>query len=116
MRLTKDNDLIQALATQRTDQAFGKTILPWRPRRNRPVTDTHCPEPSQKDVPIGAIVVAYTQTVRKIAINTGYLQGCTRQKFSYFHQGSIAQPSIITPQNKIDQPLSFEEPHCFRMK
>jgi hypothetical protein len=59
MRLTKDNDLIQALATQRTDQAFRYTILPWRPRRNLPVTDTHRPEPSQKDVAIGAIVVAY---------------------------------------------------------
>jgi hypothetical protein len=45
MRLTKDNDLIQALATQRTDQPFRYTILPWRPRRNRPVTDTHRPEP-----------------------------------------------------------------------
>jgi hypothetical protein len=50
MRLTKDNDLIQALATQRTDQPFRYTILPWRPRRNRPVTDTHRPEPRQEDV------------------------------------------------------------------
>ena len=59
MRLAEDNDLIQALAAQRTDQAFRYSILPWRSRCNRPVADTHCLNPRGKDTPISSIIVAY---------------------------------------------------------
>jgi len=51
MRLAKDYDVIQALAAQRTDQTFRYAILPWRSRSNRPVADTHRPEPAVKMCP-----------------------------------------------------------------
>jgi len=59
MRLAKDYDVIQTLAAQRTDQTFRYAILPWRSRSNRPVADTHRPEPGSENVPIGSIIVTY---------------------------------------------------------
>ena len=41
MRLTKNDDVIQALAADRPDQPFGKAILPRRGWRGRLVPDAH---------------------------------------------------------------------------
>src|SRR3974390_810164 len=59
VRLATNNYMIKALATQRTDQTFDNAILAWRSRRDRPVADTHRPDPFGEDMPIGAVIVAY---------------------------------------------------------
>jgi len=41
MRLTDNDDMIQALAADRPDQPFGKSILPRRGWGGRLVPDTH---------------------------------------------------------------------------
>jgi hypothetical protein len=41
MGLTEDNDMIQALAADRSDQPLGEAILPKRGWRDRLVPDAH---------------------------------------------------------------------------
>ena len=41
MRLAEDNDMVQALTPDRSDQPFGKAILPGRCWRDRLVSDAH---------------------------------------------------------------------------
>ena len=41
MLLTECDDMVDALATDRSDQPFGKAVLPWRTGRNRFVADAH---------------------------------------------------------------------------
>jgi hypothetical protein len=59
MRLADDNDLIQALAAQRTDQAFRYAILPWRSRNDRSVANSHRPQPALEDLSVGRVIIAY---------------------------------------------------------
>ena len=57
--LTEDDHMIQALASQRADQTFSNTILPWRSRRDRPVADAHRGDATGEDVPIGPVIIAH---------------------------------------------------------
>jgi hypothetical protein len=57
--LAEDDHMIQALASQRADQTFSDTILPWRSRRNRPVADAHRRDATGEDVPIGPVIIAH---------------------------------------------------------
>jgi len=41
MLLTEDNDMIQAISPDGTDEPFGVSILPGRPSRNRPIPYAH---------------------------------------------------------------------------
>ena len=41
MRLTQDDERVHTLAPDRSDQPFGKAILPSRARRDRLVPDAH---------------------------------------------------------------------------
>ena len=75
MCLAKDHDLIQALASQRADQTFSDTILPWRSRRDRPVADAHRRDASGEDVPIGAVIIAHQVAWRRPGECFGDLPG-----------------------------------------
>src|ERR1700693_697574 len=57
MSLTKNDDMIQALAADRPDQPFGKAILPRRGRCGRLVPDAHGAQSARDDAGIdpGAI-------------------------------------------------------------
>ena len=44
MRLAKDNDVIQTFSANGPDQSFGKSVLPWRARCDRFVSNAHGPE------------------------------------------------------------------------
>jgi hypothetical protein len=58
MRLTKNDDMIQALAADRPDQPFGKSILPRRGWRGRLVPDAHGAQSASDDGAIDAIPVS----------------------------------------------------------
>ena len=49
MRLTENDDMIQALAADRPDQPFGKSILPRRGWGGRLVPDAHGAQPACDD-------------------------------------------------------------------
>ena len=58
MRLTKNDDMIQALAADRPDQPFGKAILPKRCRCGGLVPDAHGAQSACDDGAINAIPIA----------------------------------------------------------
>ena len=58
MPLTKNNDMVKAVATDRTDQPLRMSVLPWRMWRNRPVPDAHGPKTTDEDLGIDAIPIA----------------------------------------------------------
>src|SRR5712675_3332747 len=58
MRLAQDNHMIDALAPDRSDQPFGKAILPRRGWRGRPVPDAHSAQSASNDAAIDPIPIA----------------------------------------------------------
>ena len=58
MSLAKDDEVIEALASDRSDQPFSDAILPRRRRRNRFVPDAHGTNAALNDVAIDAIVIS----------------------------------------------------------
>src|ERR1700687_2779163 len=58
MRLTKNDDMIQALAADRPDQPFGKAILPRRGWCGRLVPDAHGAQSARDDAAIDPVPIA----------------------------------------------------------
>jgi hypothetical protein len=60
VRFADDDQMVQALAAQYSNQTFGQTILPGRSRRDRPVSDAHHRrEPGGEDASIGPVIIAH---------------------------------------------------------
>src|ERR1700757_3961002 len=57
MRLAEDNDVVQTLTPDRSDQPFGKPVLPGRGRCNRFVPDAHGTQSACDDRTVDAITV-----------------------------------------------------------
>ena len=66
MSLAKDDEVIETLASDRSDQPFSEAILPRRSRRNRLVADAHSTNAALSDVAIDAIVISDEVTWRLI--------------------------------------------------
>ena len=58
VRLTQDDEMIDTLAPHRTDQPFGKAILPRRGRRSRLVPNAHGAQSACDDGAIDTIPIA----------------------------------------------------------
>src|SRR5258708_7836729 len=58
MCLARDNDVVQALAPDRSDQPFGKAILPRRGWRGRLVPDPHGAQSARNDAAIDPVSIA----------------------------------------------------------
>jgi hypothetical protein len=56
--LTKDNHVVKAVPPDRTDKPLRVSVLPWRARRDRSVSNAHRPNTPNEDLAIGAIVIA----------------------------------------------------------
>jgi len=66
MRLAKDDHVIQALSSDRSDRSLDVPVLPRRPGCRRSVSDTHGSEASPEDLSVDAIVVANELSGRRI--------------------------------------------------
>jgi hypothetical protein len=58
MPLAKYQDMVKALASDRPNQPLTMAILPWRPRRDRPIPNTHCSKAPDEDLAINAVPIA----------------------------------------------------------
>ena len=56
--LAEDDEVIQALSSNRTDQAFNIGVLPGRSRCRRAIPDAHSFGPPLENFSIGAIAIA----------------------------------------------------------
>jgi hypothetical protein len=57
--LAKHDDIIQAFLPDRADQPFGISVLPWRSRRSRPVTNAHRSQTADENITVDS--VAFTR-------------------------------------------------------
>src|SRR4029077_3713467 len=58
MFLVQDNDVVQTLAPDRSDQPFGKAVLPRRGRCNWLVSDTHGTQSARDDRAVDSISIS----------------------------------------------------------
>src|SRR5664279_6549740 len=58
MLLAQDNDVFQRLAPDRSDQPFGKAVLPRRGRCNWLVSDTHGTQSARDDSAVDSISIS----------------------------------------------------------
>src|SRR5260370_24857723 len=66
MHLAKDNDVVHALTPDRSDQPFGKAVLPGRAWRGRLVPDAHGAQSACDDAALDPIPIAAEVTRRLI--------------------------------------------------
>ena len=57
MPLAKHNDMVQAIPPDRADQPFRISVLPWRSRRSRPVTNAHRSKAADENVAVDGVAV-----------------------------------------------------------
>src|ERR1039458_430687 len=58
MRLAQDNDVVHTLTPDRSDQPFGKSILPERRWCNGPIPDAHGAQSARDDAAIDPVPIA----------------------------------------------------------
>jgi hypothetical protein len=58
MRLAQDNDVVHTFTPDRSDQPFGKSILPGRRWRNGPIADAHGAQSACDDATIDPVAIA----------------------------------------------------------
>src|SRR6202021_3461108 len=58
MRLAQDNDVVNTFAPDRSNQPFGKSILPGRRWCNGPIPDAHCAQSAHDDAAIDPVAIA----------------------------------------------------------
>jgi hypothetical protein len=58
MRLAQDNDVVHTFTPDRSDQPFGKSILPGRRRCNGPIPNTHGTQSTCDDAAIDPVAIA----------------------------------------------------------
>ena len=58
MSLAKDNDVVHTFSPDRSDQPFGKSILPGRRRRNGPIPDAYGAQSACDDAAIDPVAIA----------------------------------------------------------
>src|SRR4051794_34803347 len=69
MMLAKHDQVIKAFASDRADQSFGVTVLPWRSRRCRSVANAHRSEAARKCLSVDPVPI--TDEVLRRALPTG---------------------------------------------
>jgi hypothetical protein len=58
MPLAKYHDMVKAFPSDRPNQPLTIAILPWRPRRDRPIPNAHRTKAPDKDLAINAVPIA----------------------------------------------------------
>ena len=70
MHLAQDNDVVHTLTPGRSDQSFGKAILPGRSRCGRLVPDAHGAQSTRDDAAIDPVAIA-DEVVRSLIPRKG---------------------------------------------
>jgi hypothetical protein len=74
--VAEHNDMVKAIPPDRTDEPLRTSVLPWRPRRNRPIPYAHCSKTPDQCIAIDAISIANDISWRLLpAVCLGELTG-----------------------------------------
>src|ERR1700730_15478905 len=55
MPLAEHNNVVKALPSDRADESFSKSVLPWGTCRRRSIAKIHLSKPSHEDLAIGPV-------------------------------------------------------------
>jgi hypothetical protein len=80
MPLPEHDNMVQAIASDRTDRPFTISILPRRSRRGRPIPNAHRPKAADEDVTVDGVAV--TDDVSRRSSPTIGLDELARNPFS----------------------------------
>src|SRR6266478_10242020 len=80
MCLAQDNDVVQTLTPDRSDQPFGKAVLPRRSRGGWPIPNAHRPKAADEDITVDGVAV--TDDVSRFYFPTIGLGELARNPFS----------------------------------
>src|SRR3982074_2989818 len=69
--LAEHNNVVEAFPSDRTDQPFGISVLPWGTRRRRLIANAHRSKSSDENFTIRAIAIA-DQIVGKLLPSAGF--------------------------------------------
>src|SRR3979409_431648 len=69
--LAEHDNVVKAFPSDRTDQPFGISVLPWGTRRRRLIANAHRSNPSDENVTIRAIPIA-DQIAGKLLPSAGF--------------------------------------------
>ena len=72
MPLPQRHDMVEALASDRSDQPFNMTVLPRRTGRDRPISDAHRTQPECDRDTMGGVTIA--DEVARRLVPTGMLR------------------------------------------
>src|SRR6195256_458493 len=78
MRLAQDDEMVNTLTPDRSDQPFGKAVLPRRGWRSRLVPDAHGAHSARDDAAIDPIPIAAQAS--ELFPNTTVFVGCVRDR------------------------------------
>jgi hypothetical protein len=56
MPFAEHDNMVKTIPSDRTDESLRISVLPWRPRRNRSIPDTHCSKPLDDDIAIDDLI------------------------------------------------------------
>src|SRR5204862_1470225 len=79
MTLAENDHMIKTLASDRADQSFGVTVLPWRSRRCRSVANAHRPNAARKCLAVCSIPI--TEKILRRALPATSLGDLLRDPF-----------------------------------
>jgi hypothetical protein len=58
VQLAEYDNVVEAVPSDRADQPFRMSVLPWRSWGGRPIPNAHCPKTPDEDVAINAVPIA----------------------------------------------------------
>src|ERR1700704_5786539 len=94
MPLPEHDNMVQAIASNRTDRPFTISVLPRRSRRGRPIPNAHRPKATDEDVTVDGVAV--TNDVSRRYFPTTGLGELVRNPFSRWVRGHSQPQDLAT--------------------
>ena len=107
MPLAEHDNMVQAIASDRTDRPFTISILPRRSRRGWPIPDAHRPKAADEDVAVDSIAV--TDDVSRRYFPTIGLGELARNPLSRWVRGHSQPQDLAAIVMEYQQPVEQSE-------
>src|SRR6267378_6538291 len=107
MPLPEHDNMVQAIASDRTDRPFTISILPRRSGRGRPIPNAHRPKAVDEDVTVGGVAV--TDDVSRRSFPTIGLGELARNPFSRWVRSHSQPQHLSTIVMQYQQPVEQSE-------
>src|SRR5471032_2348744 len=96
MHLAQDNDVVNTFTPDRSDQPFGKAVLPGRGRCGRLVPDAHGAQSARDDAAIDPVAIA-DEVVRSLILRSSSAGACGAQVSAVRRPPMAMRRSVPTP-------------------